>query len=174
MPRRLEAAADVALIATCVVVMGAVGWRFVQNSRTRPASQQPFPRGERVQTLDGVDYGGYSRTVLVALSSTCKYCTASVPFYKSLAELRQSSDRRVQLVAVSWEETARISSYLSSHGFIPDHVVSIAPGRLPIRGTPTLVILDSAGRVLESWQGRLSRSAEESVKELLFGRGLGQ
>ncbi len=55
-----------------------------------PSSVVPFVVGETVLPVHGVDFSAGKRTVLLYLRSDCNYCTASMNFYRRVAECERN------------------------------------------------------------------------------------
>ncbi len=53
--------------------------------------------------------------------------------------------------------------YLAGHGVSVDGVVQMSFPAIGITVTPTLALLDSSGRIVRAWTGRLSDSMESKV-----------
>jgi hypothetical protein len=131
-----------------------------QTSRGKTAPSGPA-EGTRL-SVTGVDWGGSRQTVVLALSNKCHFCSESAPFYKRLAaDLAQVKD--VRLVAVFPQEVGEAKKYLDGLGVPIQTVMQATLSSLEVRGTPTLIIVDSTGEVKQSWVGRLSAERESEV-----------
>lgn len=52
---------------------------------------------------------------------------------------------------------------------VADGATVVGPGALPVRGTPTLLLVDSEGAVEAAWTGLLSPEREAEVLAAVFG-----
>lgn len=59
-----------------------------------------------------------------------------------------------------------IDDFPASEGINPDSVVFVASGELPVRGTPTLLLVDGEGLVTHIWIGLLDADREAEVLQL--------
>jgi thioredoxin-related protein len=109
--------------------------------------------------LSGVDWSKNERTLILALSSTCRFCTMSAPFYQRLASERKN----VRLIAVLPQPEAESQKYLSDLGVSVDEVRRVSMRSLGVRGTPTLILVDGAGVVTGEWRGKLAENQEHEV-----------
>lgn len=102
--------------------------------------------------------------MLLALSKGCHFCSESAPFYRKLAE--QASGRTdLRLIAVFPRETTNEArDYLDELGVSVSEIRQVTLDAIGARGTPTLVLADGGGRVVDSWTGRLT---DEKEGELL-------
>jgi hypothetical protein len=90
-----------------------------------------------------------------------------MPLYQSLSNMIDRT--RIQFVAASLEEKEISARYLQSHNVVTDFVVQLASvSDYPIRGTPTLVIVDSEGKVRHSWVGLLDSRRQQEVKNAIL------
>jgi len=157
----LDWGVNLVILATCAIVASAV----VQN-RARDADFDPrnvFRTGDAAEVLPGVKYDDAQATLVLYVRSTCHYCSASMPFYRSISE-RLGRAARIKLVAVSDEEPGILTDYLNANGLRVDVPVQFQ-GRS--RGTPTVVLVDNAGRVRNVWIGQQPKEGEQRVMAAL-------
>jgi len=99
------------------------------------------------------------RTLLLALSTGCHFCTDSAPFYQRVSQEHGDT----HLVAVFPQEASDGEQYLSKLGIQVDEVKQASFVELGITGTPTLALIDNSGKVLKIWEGALSPENENEV-----------
>ena len=165
---RLEAVTNVAVLLVAAAVLFTFAWNFNQAHRLTTRLQPGLQKGVVLGVLRGVNYGEAPRTLLVAVSTRCDHCTASVPFYNRLAEL-QGGGRGLRVVSVFPEREDEVSLYASQTQLRLDAVAAADFPALNLAGTPTLILMDSAGKVLDFWIGRLSPDAEQQIIQRLGG-----
>ena len=158
--RGLEIALNCAvLIASLALILGVV-YGYVVSSRSPQSSLAVLPKGAKLK-ISGVEWSDSQRTIVLALSTHCHFCTASGDFYKRLQEVARA--RGVPIVAVLPQPTDEARSYLENLG-VPIAVVKQAPlVSLSVSATPTLMMVNSEGVVTESWTGQLSPKFEKEV-----------
>lgn len=158
--KRLEIAANVGIVLTAVLF--AIAVRHVLTSeRAAQEASRPYQPGEAVD-LPGLDTERSSATLVLFVRSTCPYCTESMPFYRRL--LDHASKGRMRAVAVVLEQRETGAAYLAAHGLTVQNVLTIDRSRPSrVKGTPTLILLDKSGRVVNSWVGKLAGQAENEV-----------
>jgi predicted DNA-binding ribbon-helix-helix protein len=160
MRRGLEIGLNVLILAACIAVILGVTYSRLGPGRI-PQSAPPIPpKGTKIE-ISGVEWSNSQRTIVLALSTHCRFCTASGKFYKRLQEVAES--RGVPIVAVLPEPTDESKSYLENL-HIPIAVVRQSPlAGVHVSATPTLMIVSSEGKVTDSWAGQLSPRLEEEV-----------
>jgi thioredoxin-related protein len=122
-----------------------------------PVTQKILQKGD-VLSIPNVDWRN-GQTLLLALSTSCHFCTDSAPFYQRLS--KDHGDTR--LVAVFPQENSEGERYLSNLGVKVDEVEQASFVDLGILGTPTLVLVDSSGKVINKWEGALPPTRESEV-----------
>lgn len=161
MASRLQSAANIAVLLASVGVLWMV-WQRAQPTGTEPPPT--YAVGEQMDAVDGVDFRGSERTLVLALREDCRFCQDSVAFYQKLtAAVGATAERALQVTVVSTDAQAALSTYLKANGVEVDHIVSIRPGALKIPGTPLLLVVDSQGVVQRVWRGRLAADQEREV-----------
>ncbi|HWI16489.1 MAG TPA: hypothetical protein VNT81_01990 [Vicinamibacterales bacterium] len=156
---RLDDITNLILCVTCVVVVALLGYRTLTERDTTARLPPTYANGDVMPAINGVDYSVSDKTLLVMVSSTCRYCTESMPFYSQLAKISQTG--RFQIVMAGYESVESLKSYASAHGVVIDRIVSV-PAEVRIGATPTLLLIDRSGRVASSWLGAL-RGREKDV-----------
>jgi len=159
---RLETATHVFLIALCCLAGGIlIKQQFFSPPDDNPAAM-PELVGRRVN-LPGADWHAAPVSVLLQISSTCHFCTESMPFYRQLAAARAASAAKVPVIVASADAVAVMQKHLEEQQVTVDKVLH---SRLSAfgTGTPTVYIVDYKGVVKRVFAGKLDSSAE---KELL-------
>ncbi len=165
-----ETFANYAIVAVCILLAVFIVWRLVADgSNSSGTTQNTYIVGERVGPIVGLNRDAAPRTLLIALRSTCQFCTASMDFYKRLAEQRSPSG--IRIVAISSEPIAITEAYAKEHGASFDAVLSFQPGNVKIQRVPTLLVIDSEGSVRNVWEGQLTAEQEQEVIAVVSGAG---
>jgi hypothetical protein len=170
MNKRLECVTNVAIIVSCL----AVCTFLAKQTFSRPEIGQPIPDHKAgdllAQTVD-VDFATQQKTLLIAVKSSCPFCTASMPFYQHLIDVRNKAQAPVQIVVLAPESDRLSQAYIDEYGLKPDRLVPYKAGKgMRISGTPTLIEVDRGGKVGKVWKGQLSPDLEKEVVRILFGR----
>jgi hypothetical protein len=115
--------------------------------------------------LSRTGYQQADRTVALVLRKGCHFCEASMPFYRHLNEARQHKPFRLVVVTADPIDTFR--QYLQEQSISVDSIVNVAPNGLQVRGTPTLLMLDRAGRIRQFRTGQLPDQEQAKVLQEL-------
>jgi len=164
--RIIQTTANIATIAATVVLIAVVATEYRAHPRNperrTPSAYQP---GEAIETIDGLNVGNGKAAVLIVLRSGCQFCTESLPFYKTLTLHRVGT---FDAIALAPEPKGIADRYLKDAGVEVDRTIEITSTQLTrVRATPTLIVLDSSGRVVKSWVGHLNQAGEDEVVRTL-------
>lgn len=158
--RKIETVANVCIIVVAIVVCVAAIRYFRTKASGSKAPTPAIAAGTKI-TLPSEDWAKNRQTLLLALSSTqCKYCSASAEFYQRLVN---SASSNTKLVAVLPQPLEESQQYLTGLKVTIEDIQQISPPALGVRATPTLILVDSAGTVTNSWVGKLPPDKEEEV-----------
>jgi hypothetical protein len=162
--QNLERVTNVAILAACVALVVAA---IRPGLAARAPGPPPGPVvGDRLEGIDGLELAGHEQTLLVAVSSRCRYCTESMPLYRQLLDWRQ--EERTQVVVASAESAAVTAAYLAEHGVEPDRILEVAAGEIGT-ATPTLLDVSRSGEVRVVIVGRLPDAEAADVAARLLG-----
>src|SRR5262245_3224669 len=159
----LERASHIAFIGACLVLV-AIGVARYRGFESGPKATEGVSRGRLVGQVSNSSSGTF--TVFVAVSSVCSFCTESMAFYGRLVDTVKSNHRSVRVVFGSVEPVATTIRYLAEHAVKPDEIIGL-PDTIPIKGTPTLLVVDERGVVKDGWLGRLTAQQERALIGML-------
>ena len=172
---RLERLGQVGFIAmSAAVTVAAI--HYVMNARTvaaRPAPPPAVAVGTKLTLRDEAPDGGRAGTLLAVLSSECRFCTESMPFYQRLSAHPKVVAGGVKFQVVTTQPIGVMRTYLSQHGLTPSAVLTVTETGAYVRGTPSLILTDSKGVVIDSWSGALPPEEERKVVTALDKLQLG-
>ncbi|HEX7184960.1 MAG TPA: hypothetical protein VF756_24245 [Thermoanaerobaculia bacterium] len=168
---KLDTIANIAIILVCLIAATILirNTFFPPEPPRPPGAPEEAKVGERFEALQKVVPAGSERALVVALSPTCHFCTESMPFYKKLVDQRNQAGSPVKVIAAVPSQAAQAeeSKTLSSAGVQPDAVVTVNFRDIKVPGTPTILLVDNKGEVLNVWVGKLDEGREEEVLETL-------
>ncbi len=160
MKAKVEVAANVAVIVLAVVI-GSV---FL---RDRFGTPRPDPNevkvGDQLPSLDAYKWKAHERTLVLALRNGCHFCEASMPFYRKLAQLEQSNQLGVHLIAVFPDDPAVVHQVVETQHLTLEVLPRFELGQVKVQATPTLLLVDEQGRVSKVWMGQLPAAEEAEV-----------
>lgn len=171
--QKIEVASNIAIIVVALLLGGVLVNRYFFSSAAQPASleSKEIKVGAKLPIAD-IDWSGSDKTLVLALSTVCRYCTESAPFYQKLAGQRAERGE-VRLVVVTPQSVDEARRYLSEHNVAVDEIRQASLNSINVRGTPTIITADKNGAVTRSWTGKLPPEKETEVMKYVFGEDSG-
>ena len=157
--RRIEIVANVCIIVVAIVVCVAAVRYFRTKASGSKAPAPAIAAGTKIN-LPSEDWARNHQTLLLALSTNCKYCSASAEFYQRLVN---SASSNTKLVAVLPQPPEESQHYLTALKVTIEDIQQVSPSALGVRATPTLILVDGTGTVTNSWVGQLPANKEKEV-----------
>lgn len=171
----LDTVANIAIILVCAIA-AVVLVRTHLLKPQQPGMPPQVEKGEQYDQLKAVVPAGTNRALVVAVSPGCHFCTESIPFYKNLIDQRNQKNSPVKFIAAvptheQPEEARKLvaeeTQMFTAGGAQPDSMVNLDFAAVKVPGTPTLLLVDNNGKVLDVWVGKLNASAEKKVLKTL-------
>jgi len=157
--RTIEVVANVAIILVAISLGTVLISRTIRNYRPAivvPANTAPV-KDQKIQ-LPGVDWSKNEKTLVMAISSTCHFCSESAAFYRDIR-----ARTNIHTVAVLPQSINEGRNYLSSLGVQADEVLQVPLSSIDVSGTPTLMLVGRDGTVIRTWLGKLPPDLEKEV-----------
>lgn len=116
--KRIELLSNIAIIIVAILLgVVLVNRYFLPPSPKSETAANPQIKPGTKLTFTDVDWSKADRTLLMVLSTNCRYCTESAPFYHRLAHENIGHDE-VRLVAVFPQSIAEAQKYLTDYAHI--------------------------------------------------------
>ena len=160
MKAKIEVVANVVVILLAVVI-GSV------YLRDRFSAHGPEPNevkaGNKLPRLEGWDWGDHDRSLVLVLKKGCHFCEDSAPFYQRLAAQQQGDRSNTAIVAVFPDAADAVNEVVQAEGLAVHALAGVPLDTLKVSGTPSLLLVDRNGTVLNAWIGMLSPKQELEV-----------
>ncbi len=156
--KKIEISANIAIIIVAIMI----GVVLVQRYFFTPKAQAPstIPIGAKL-SLPNVDWAKNGRTLVLVLQEGCRFCTDSAPFYQRI--VTEATNTRISLVAVFPQPVEVGLRYLSDLKVPIRDVRQASLKSIGVQGTPTLLLINDNGEVINSWIGKLQPEKESDV-----------
>jgi hypothetical protein len=155
--KRLEVATNVAILCAFLLVAALAASRLFVHS----ANQPPHPTIGSKVSLQSAHWSNSNRTLVLALSTGCHFCSESAEFYRRLVPAAIHNGIRV--IAILPQPVADGRAYLSHLDVPAPEVLQSSLDAVEVSGTPTLLLLDRQGRIEKAWVGKLDAEEEQQV-----------
>ena len=162
--RILDVVTTVATLCAACALLAVIWARYGPGATNGPPRPTAIEVGAHAP-IEGIDWKGSHSTMVLVLSTHCHFCVESTGFYQEIARRREPNVLRV--VAVFNEDVGAARSFLSEHAIPVDAVLQQSPAKTGIRGTPTLLLVDAAGKVTKAWLGKVASATEKEILDRL-------
>lgn len=162
--RFLRITAYIAIICACAFL----GFRAWSEVSLAPPVKGKNIVGARI-VLPKVEGVSPLPTVVLALSTNCKYCKENAPFIRELARAFDNSTSKAKLLVVMPQTEIEASQYLRDElSLTLPFVSSFSLEASGIRGTPTVITLSSSGIVTGEWLGLIASGNIQKTVDDIF------
>jgi thioredoxin-related protein len=160
MVAKIERIANVAVIVVALVM----GWVFLKDRLlTAPPQANEVKAGDKLTPLKSWNWSAHDRTLVLALRKGCHFCEDSAPFYQRLVGKHADHGANVAIVAIFPDPADAVNEVVKSEGLQVQALAGVPLDELKVSGTPTLILVDKTGTVLNAWLGVLSPRQELEV-----------
>lgn len=168
----LEVTANIVVLLVALVVLGNFAWVYLAKQQKQPNMriEGGLRKGSAFSLIPSVDYAKSTQTLVIALSSRCDHCNESIHFFKQLLEANTGKSDLTRIVAVFPEKLEEVLSYITQHQFDINPISGIDHKALSLPGTPSVVLINSEGKILNFWIGKPSKVAEKEIMESIMNR----
>lgn len=165
--KRIELLTNVAIIIVAILLGGVLVKHYLLPTSPRPEPVEGSIKPGTKLALPGVDWGKGDRTLLMVLATNCRFCTESAPFYQQLAQEKARRGHGA-IIAILPQGADEAKKYLDDHGIAVDEIKQATLISIGVRATPTLLLVDRTGSVIDSWVGKLPAEKESVVLNRFF------
>ena len=169
--KKSEILANVATIVVSVLLSVVLVKQFLipRPARDINARRTPIAKGADLKgPLPGVDWAKNGRTLVLAISTQCHFCTESAPFFQRVAK---EAGGNLKLLAVLPQSAVEARQYLDREGVRVDDVRQSPLESIGVSGTPTLLLVNGKGVVTDLWVGKVQPEQEDQVLAVLSNKG---
>lgn len=154
---------ELVTVVCVVVVATVVGVLFVRRYALDPGSVVEVSRGMQLPEPAGYTWHSYHRTVVLALHVGCLHCENNMGFYERLVGLERSHQLSAHILAVFPDAQEEVQRALGGRLVAQQSLANVNLGKLGVRGTPTLILVDGNGQVQDVWVGELPNAEQEEI-----------
>lgn len=156
----IDMAVGIAAIAV-VAVLAKNQWSTPSGPESGPARENVVSTAETYPR-----FTNERATAVLIVSATCRFCEASLPFYKTLAEHSRRDGRFDVAVIVPTKDSSGALRAFFEKGGVGDVLWVEGMPPADISAVPAVVALDATGKVLASWIGKMNRAQEKALIDL--------
>ena len=156
---KLEATANVSVIVVALIIV----YRMLMGNVGLPLIPRSVVPGDRLARVSGMDWSRHKRTLVLALNSGCHYCDESASFYRTLVREQKGrgpTSDGLAIIAVFPNDADAVQRFLRNDQLALQSIASVPLAAWGVVATPTILLVDSNGRVDRSWLGVLTPQQE--------------
>ena len=162
---KIDRIVNICIVGAALTFVSSVGWVALLYRSTVKNPSASIEKGTKI-TIPGRDCSSSPQTLVLVLSTDCKYCAASASlsasFYRRLVSQALTA-HSTRLLAVFLQATKASKEYLAKLDVKLADVQQAAPASVGAKGTPTLILVNASGVVIQSWEGLLPPNAETEI-----------
>lgn len=163
--KKIEILANVSIIIVAILLSIVLVQHYLLREPDGSLVNRPATSGKQAQigekiNLPDVDWQKNGRTLLLALSTTCRFCAEGAPLYQKIVKER---DRNLRVVAVFPQSVTDAEGYLDRLGVAVDEVKQTSFTEIGVNATPTMILVDDKGAVTDTWVGVLPENEGAAV-----------
>ncbi|HYN08841.1 MAG TPA: conjugal transfer protein TraF [Vicinamibacterales bacterium] len=148
---RAAVGASILLLVIFAGTLGLLAWpRLTGALGVTPAPAEPAYRAGAVIDTPAEWYQAAPYTLLLFARASCSACQTAQPFFKRLIDDIGATVRVVLITSAG--EADEDAQYARGLGLQAQSIRTAIPG-LGVRVTPTLVLVDRQGTILNAWEG---------------------
>lgn len=164
--KKVEVLISTAILILSVFISGFLIHKYIFSPSNPPESVRIV---NKQITLPDVNWSEQSKTLIIALQTSCGFCNESAPFYKHLIESVKS--KNIKLVAVIPTDIKESRTHLDKLGLTNLDVKQASLESIQVDGTPTLILVNDKGEITNYWVGKLPPDKESEVINKLISEG---
>lgn len=162
----LELTTNAAVLLAAIAVLTALSWGYFAQKQ-KPSLRSGLQKGKAITNVPAANLNGPQATLLIAMSIRCHFCTESISFYNQLARAQQGSGNSPRLIAVFPEEESKVKQYVQQNGLQVSSTAATDFKELGVETTPTMILIDKEGKIIDFWIGQIPEEAQQQVIEVV-------
>jgi len=101
--------------------------------------------------------------LVIATNAQCKQCIESTGFYNELGKLEKAEPNRIRVVVVFPNTAIEVREYTDRTSLNLSTIPNVDFEKLKVKSTPTIVLVDKGGAIVDFWAGKLTPEIEGQV-----------
>jgi hypothetical protein len=160
--KNLDTVVNIATLISIISLIAFLGYKWAFPPTQQSSYKENFAEGRTLAEIPTLNEDKFEKSVILILNTDCKYCNASLDFYKKLSSVRYNANSR-QLTALFLQSEEVVKKYVKDKDFPIRTISAVDFGKLGVGLTPTIVVVDQQRRVTKSWFGQLKSEQEQEV-----------
>jgi hypothetical protein len=174
MQKKLDIFANIAIIVVAILIGFSVIRQQINHAKAAKtiaaatAMESNLTPGKGLPSPVGYQWGQHDRTLMLAMRYGCIHCEHNMRFYKQIQDKFKQSDAKTSLLSIFPDDSFVAQHDLDSHSLSDmPFLANVDFAKLHVAGTPTLLLVDNKGTILQSWIGELSQHEQDEVMQAI-------
>lgn len=159
--RCLEAVTNIAVLLVFSLLVSILMWNYLAPE-PRPQFSGGLQKGKKLECLASLNKQNSLKTLLIAISPECAACSESVSFYRELAHLGEEH-KTVDVRAFFTGQEGAVREFFLRNQLDLDAVPLVDSAVNDIAVTPTIILADADGTILDFWVGELTEEDKRQI-----------
>lgn len=152
-------------ITNIAVLVAVVAFLFIMGRnelarRNAPATMTAKDFVGKTVKLPGVQFSQEHNSLILAVSTTCHFCKDSLTFYQ---ELTTKANGQLDVIGVFPQPETEAKKFFEDAHVRATQVVSASLDTVGVSATPTLLLVDTKGKVIDAWLGALDEKGRQQL-----------
>lgn len=157
---------NIAVLVCIIALIGFFGYRWFSPQIQQSNPEEEFAEGKFLAEVPNLNESNFERSIVLILNADCKYCEASLDFYKRLANSKYDAKSK-QLTALFLQPEEFVNKYVKDKNLSIRAIPGANFEKLKVGLTPTIVVVDRQRQIIKSWFGKLEPDKEQEVINIL-------
>lgn len=162
--KNLDKIANLAILLAVAVFLTLVIRGEFSRHTAAPAPSPGALVGKTIG-IPGVQFPAQRDSLVLGIPTSCHFCNESLPFYRQLSDELQG---RLTFIAVLPQTQPDAVNYLKGAGLFQVQAVSANLGSIGVYATPTLLLIDSHGKIKSAWVGKQDEAGQRKILAALL------
>jgi hypothetical protein len=161
----LEVTTNVSIVVVCMLF----GFSYLTHrslafnvSQPRAAAAASL-KGASVAAIPGYKWNEHAKTLVLGIRTGCHFCSNSLPFYKRLSDLEKANSLGAHLLAVMPDDRNASDNFFRAKAVQVERIAGQPLNEIHVTSTPTILLVDSAGKIANAWVGELPANEEDAL-----------
>lgn len=152
------------ILTTVLSIVFVATLTMITWPRAAPTEVSPYRPGATIDTpVEWHESSAY--TLVLFARSSCEACQTAAPFFREL--VRTVAEKHAVVFVTSRAEHEIDTAFASGLGLDSAAVKQAVPG-LRVRVTPTLVLVNRQGTIIEAWEGVGPDSNQAAIRNAIL------
>lgn len=166
---RVEKYSSIASGLAIILVIAVIAGLLMQGYVRRSWQERQLQAAQEIAlaSIPRINLGDYQKTLVLVLNVDCGFCSRSLPFYQRVIQATAVNGNRTQIIALFPNAEPEVSTYIARNRLTCRYLHGVDFSKFGVIGTPTILLADKNGKIVQSWKGQLPPDQENEVLQAI-------